>query len=281
MKQFLKLPTVCPTCGNPLELRVSASGTKNLFCNNDNCKAKFINKLTHFVSKHAMNIEGVSEAIAEILYENGFVECFSDLYNLTQYKDELINLEGFGEKSYENLITAIEKSRNTTLERFIVAMGIPNIGRSAAKNIAKHLKGDIKAFIRETAMGFDYTTLEDFGVIANESIHNWLYYFDKEELVKITNALNFDVSSYQTTEVLDNPFKGKSIAVTGKLVNFTRDSINAKIESLGAKPASGVSAKTHYLINNDPTSSSSKNKKANELNIPIITEEEFLKMIGE
>lgn len=276
-----KLPTVCPTCGAPLELRVSASGTKNLFCNNDNCKAKFINKLTHFVSKHAMNIEGVSEAIAEILYENGFVECFSDLYNLTQYKDELINLEGFGEKSYENLVTAIEKSRNTTLERFIVAMGIPNIGRSAAKNIAKHLKGDIKAFIRETAMGFDYTALEDFGVIANESIHNWLHYFDKEELVKITNALNFDVSSYQIAEVSDNPFKGKSIAVTGKLVNFTRDSINAKIESLGAKPASGVSAKTHYLINNDPTSSSSKNKKANELNIPIITEEEFLKMIGE
>lgn len=276
-----KLPTVCPTCGSPLELRVSASGTKNLFCNNDNCKARFINKLTHFVSKHAMNIEGMSEAIAEILHENGFVECFSDLYNLTQYKDELVKLEGFGEKSYENLITAIEKSRNTTLERFIVAMGIPNIGRSAAKNIAKHLKGDIKAFIRETAMGFDYTVLEDFGIVANESIHNWLYYFDKEELVKITNALNFDVSSYQITEASDNPFKGKSIAVTGKLVNFTRDSINAKIESLGAKPASGVSAKTHYLINNDPTSSSSKNKKANELNIPIITEEEFLKMIGE
>lgn len=276
-----KLPTVCPTCGSYLELRVSNSGTKNLYCNNDNCKAKFVAKLTHFVSKHAMNIEGVSEAIAEMLYEKGFVECFSDLYNLTQHKDELINLEGFGEKSYENLITAIEKSRNTTLERFIVAMGIPNIGRSAAKNIAKHLKGDIKAFIRETAMGFDYTVLEDFGVIANESIHNWLHYFDKEELVKITNALNFDVSSYQIAEVSDNPFKGKSIAVTGKLVNFTRDSINAKIESLGAKPASGVSAKTHYLVNNDPTSSSSKNKKANELNIPIITEEEFLKMIGE
>lgn len=282
MKQFLKLPTACPTCGSPLELRISdVFGTKNLYCTNDNCKAKFVAKLTHFVSKYAMNIEGMSEAIAEMLYENGFVECFSDLYNLTQYKDELINLEGFGEKSYENLITAIEKSRNTTLERFIVAMGIPNIGRSAAKNIAKHLKGDIKAFIRETSMGFDYTALEDFGVIANESIHNWLYYFDKEELVKITNVLNFDVSSYQIAEVSDNPFKGKSIAVTGKLVNFTRDSINAKIESLGAKPASGVSAKTHYLINNDPTSSSSKNKKANELNIPIITEEEFLRMIGE
>ena len=274
-----ELPHYCPTCGSELELRVSNSGTKNLYCNNENCKAKFVAKLTHYVSKHAMNIDGISDAIAEILYENKFVECFSDLYKLNQYKEQLTKLEGFGEKSFNNLVSAIEHSRKTTLERFIIAMGIPNVGRSAAKVVAKYFKGNVDAFIKETALGFDYTTLSDFGDIADKSIKNWLNRFDKEELIKLIHILEFDTSHYQVSENTDNPFYGKNIAVTGKLINFSRDSINEKIESLGAKPVSSVTSKTHYLINNDPTSNSSKNKKANELNVPILTEAEFLKMI--
>ena len=276
-----KLPTTCPTCGHTLELRTSETGTKNLYCNNSNCQARLVGKLTHFVSKHAMNIQGVSESIIETLVDHGYIECYSDIYSLEEYKDVLTSIDGFGEKSYENLIKAIDKSRNTTLERFIVAMGIPNIGRSAAKTIARHFKGDLNAFVRETVSGFDYTTLEDFGQVAHDSIYKWLMDFSKRDLVALSQHLTFNVDEYQQQNIVDNPFNGKSVAVTGKLNLFTRDSINTKLESLGAKPASGVTSKTDYLINNDPTSSSSKNKKANELNIPIITEAEFLTMIGE
>ena len=276
-----KLPTVCPTCGHTLELRESDTGTKNLYCNNPNCQAQLVGKLTHFVSKHAMNIQGVSESIIETLVDNGYVACYSDIYKLEEYKDALITIDGFGEKSYNNLIKSINKSKNTTLERFIVAMGIPNIGRSAAKTIAKHFKGDLNAFVRETVAGFDYTTLEDFGQVAHDSVYNWLMNFSKQDLVALSKYLTFNTDEYQEKNVADNPFNGKNIAVTGKLTQFTRDSINAKLESLGAKAVSGVTSKTDYLINNDSTSQSSKNKKANELNIPIITEAEFLAMIGE
>jgi DNA ligase (NAD+) len=276
-----KLPTTCPTCGHTLELRTSDTGTKNLYCNNPNCQAQLVGKLTHFVSKHAMNIQGVSESIIETLVDNGYVECYSDIYTLEEYKDTLIKTDGFGEKSYENLMKSINESRNTTLERFIVAMGIPNIGRSAAKTVAKHFKGDLSAFVRETVAGFDYTTLDDFGQVAHDSIYKWLMNFSKKDLVALSQVLTFNTDEYQEQNIADNPFNGKNVAVTGKLTQFTRDSINAKLESLGAKPASGVTLKTDYLINNDSTSQSSKNKKANELNIPIITEAEFLKMIGE
>lgn len=275
------LPKVCNVCGHTLELRTSDTGTKNLYCNNLNCQARLVGKLTHFVSKHAMNIQGISESIIETLVDHGYIECYSDIYSLEEYKDVLIGIDGFGEKSYENLIKAIDKSRNTTLERFIVAMGIPNIGRSAAKTVAKHFRGDLSAFVRETVAGFDYTTLEDFGQVAHDSIYKWLMDFSKRDLIALSQALTFSTDEYQQINVNDSPFNGKSVAVTGKLNLFTRDSINTKLESLGAKPASGVTSKTDYLINNDPMSSSSKNKKANELNIPIITEAEFLTMIGE
>lgn len=275
------LPKVCNVCGHTLELRTSDTGTKNLYCNNSNCQARLVGKLTHFVSKHAMNIQGVSESIIETLVNNGYIECYSDIYNLEEYKDVLINLDGFGEKSYENLISSINKSRNTTLERFIVAMGIPNIGRSAAKTIARYFKGDLNAFVRETVNGFDYTTLEDFGQVAHDSVYKWLMDFSKKDLIALSQVLIFSTDEYQELNIANNPFNGKNVAVTGKLTQFTRDSINAKLESIGAKPVSGVTSKTDYLINNDATSQSSKNKKANELNIPIITENEFLKMCGE
>ena len=180
-----------------------------------------------------------------------------------------------------NLINSINKSRNTTLERFIVAMGIPNIGRSAAKVIAKHFKGDLNAFVRETISGFNYTILEDFGQVAHDSIYKWLMDFPKKDLVALSKYLTFNTDEYREQNIVNNLFNGKNIAVTGKLNSFNRDSINAKLESLGAKPVSSVTSKTDYLINNDSTSQSSKNKKANELNIPIITEAEYLKMIGE
>lgn len=275
-----KLPTHCPACGVELEMRISATGTKNLYCNNPDCHAKFINKLIHYVSRSAMNIEGISEAIIEMLYQKGFVKNYSDLYKLSDYKSELIGMNGFGEKSYNNLINAIEKSKYTTLDRFIVAMGIPNVGKSAAKLIAKEFKGNINEFIAETAKGFDYTSIETFGEVINSSIHKWLKDFDKTELIALKNVLIFDTTPFETEDVKENPFSGKTLCVTGKLNSFTRDSINAKIESLGAKAASSVSKKTDYVLTNE-ASGSSKYKKAMELGVPVISEEQFLQMIGE
>lgn len=275
-----KLPTHCPACGAELEIKISATGTKNLYCNNPDCHAKFINKLIHYVSRSAMNIEGISEAIIEVLYQKGFVKNYSDLYKLSDYKSELIGMNGFGEKSYNNLINAIEKSKYTTLDRFIVAMGIPNVGKSAAKLIAKKFKGDINNFISETAKGFDYTSIETFGEVINSSIHKWLKDFDKTELIALKNVLIFDTTPFEVKDIKKNPFSGKIIVPTGKLNSFTRDSINAKIESLGAKAASSVSKKTDFVLTNE-ASGSSKYKKAMELGIPVISEEQFLQMIGE
>lgn len=281
MKNFLKLPTVCPACGAELEMKISATGTKNLFCVNPNCHAQFINKIIHYVSRSAMDIEGISEAIIEILYNKGFVKTYSDLYGLEKYKDELIKINGFGEKSYNNLIEAINKSTHTTLDRFIVAIGIPNVGKAAAKLIAKQFGGNFNSFISETAKGFNYTTIDTFGDIINESIHKWLNDFPKDELIKLKEILAFDTAPFEKKEINDNPFINKNICVTGKLNSFTRDSINAKIESIGAKAVSGVTSKTDYLITNTPDSGSSKNNNAKKYGTKIITEEEFLKMIGE
>jgi DNA ligase (NAD+) len=188
-----------------------------------------------------------------------------------------------GEKSVSTLLKSIEKSRDVKLENFIVALGIPNIGLSAAKTISKYFNGDYEKFIQayfSYHMGhFSWTLLDDFGEVMAQSMQEYL----EENLHMIDELAKemYFVHQESKAEVKENPFNGKNVAVTGKLLHFTRDSINAKLESLGAKPASGVSAKTDYLINNDPTSNSSKNKKANELNIPIITESQFLEMIGE
>lgn len=276
-----KLPTHCPACGAELEMKISATGTKNLFCVNPNCHAQFINKIIHYVSRSAMDIEGISEAIIEMLYNKGFVKTYSDLYGLEKYKDELIKINGFGEKSYNNLIEAINKSTHTTLDRFIVAIGIPNVGKAAAKLIAKQFGGNFNSFISETAKGFNYTTIDTFGDIINESIHKWLNDFPKDELIKLKEILAFDTAPFEKKEINDNPFINKNICVTGKLNSFTRDSINAKIESIGAKAVSGVTSKTDYLITNTPDSGSSKNNNAKKYGTKIITEEEFLKMIGE
>lgn len=276
-----KIPTVCPDCGAKLELRKSIFGIKNLFCVNPNCHAQFINKIIHYVSRSAMDIEGISEATIEILYSKGFVKTYSDLYGLEKYKDELIKINGFGEKSYNNLIEAINKSTHTTLDRFIVAIGIPNVGKAAAKLIAKQFGGNFNSFISETAKGFNYITIDTFGDVINESIHKWLNDFPKDELVRLKEILTFDTTPFEKKEINDNPFTNKNICVTGKLNSFTRDSINTKIESIGAKAVSGVTSKTDYLITNTPDSGSSKNNNAKKYGTKIITEEEFLKMIGE
>ena len=270
----LVIPDTCPCCGAKTEIKYT-DNSKFLMCTNPNCSAKLLAKFTHFVSRNCANIDGLSEKTLEQLISRGFLQSFKDIYHLCEHKNELICLEGLGEKSVSNMLKSIEKSRDIKLENFLNSLGIPDVGLSTAKTIAERFDSCQSFIIR--AVDFNWEDLDGIGNLTAEKIHNFIN-THLDEVRELSKEFNFIED--EEIEIQDNPFNGKSVAVTGKLHHFTRDSINAKLENLGAKPASGVTAKTHYLINNDPTSSSSKNKKANELNIPIITEDEFLEMIN-
>ena len=274
----IEIPKYCPVCGGETEV-VTENASEVLMCKNPNCSGKLLGRLNFFVSKPALNIEGLSESILSLLVDWKWVKSFIDIYHLSDHRDYWTKIGGFGEKSVDKILNAIENSKDVKLENFICALSIPNIGKSASKTIADHFNGDYEEFINAYFYWhFDWTTLPDFGRVMADSLNTYLH-DNLEEINELASEMRF--IKRENRVVLENPFMGKSVAVTGKLTHFTRDSINAKLESLGAKPASGVSAKTDYLINNDPTSNSSKNKKANELNIPIITEAQFLEMIGE
>ena len=271
-----KLIDKCPSCGQPLIIK--NTGTANiLYCPNEDCSSRKLAQFTHFVSKNCMDIRGLSEATLSILISHGYINDFKSIYRLSNHKNEIINLDGFGEKSVEKLLQAIEKSRNIKLENFIAALGIPNIGSSAAKTISNYFHGNYNEFIQAYNNKFNWTMLEDFGAVMAESINNYLH-DNFEEVNDLAKEMNFVLP--EDHNVNDGQFNAKTLCVTGKLNHFTRDSINEKITSLGAKAANSVSSKTDYLITNE-ASGSSKYKRAVELNIPIITEDEFLKMIGE
>jgi DNA ligase (NAD+) len=227
-----------------------------------------------------MDVEGLSEATLELLISNGYVNQFRDIYHLSDHQTQLIHLPGMGPKSVKKLLESIEKSREVKLENFICALGIPNIGLSASKTIAKFYEGDyglLSFHILTQIHNIDWTILEDFGKVMSDSLNQYLdeYWRDIDKLAK---EMNFIIP--EKREVTDNPFMGKTLGVTGKLQHFTRDSINEKIISLGAKTAGSVSKNCAYLITNE-SSGSSKYKKAIDLGVPIITESEFLRMIGE
>jgi DNA ligase (NAD+) len=223
-----------------------------------------------------MNVDGLSEATLERFISLGYIKDFKSIYRLSDHYDQLVKLDGFGSKSVQKLLQAIENSRDVKLENFIAALGIPNIGLSAAKTISTHFNGDYDEMIDANFYWhFDWTTLPDFGQVMADSIVTYLH--DNFEMVnELALEMRFVKSEHK--EVVQNPFNGKTICVTGKLIKFTRDSINAKITELGAKAAGSVSSKTHYLITNE-ASGSSKYRKALELNIPILTEDEFLNML--
>lgn len=269
-----KLIDKCPSCGE--ELIIKNTGTANvLYCQNEDCLSRKLAQFVHLASKNCLDIRGMSEATLQDLISHGFLRNFKDIYYLSNNYNDLICLEGFGKKSVDNLLKSIEDSRNVKLANFIAALGIPNIGLSAAKTISNYFNGDIYKVFNAFFNNFDWTKLDDVGSTMEKSINEYFYYHiaDVEELA---NEMNFIIQEQEA--VTENSLTGKSICVTGKLNNFTRDSINEKIISLGAKVASSVSKNTDYLITNEQ-SGSSKCKKAVELNIPIITEEEFLKML--
>jgi DNA ligase (NAD+) len=273
----LTIPQFCPCCGEHTEIKYT-DNSKFLVCPNPDCTAKLVAKFTHFVGRDCMNIEGLSEATLEgLIIGSQWVSEFRDIYHLKEYRCLWAGFPGFGEKSVDKILDAIEKSRDVKLENFICALSIDGVGKSASKTIADAFDGDFSAFYEAFKNGYNWADLQDIGDKTASNITKYLTE-NEAEIVDFASEMRFVVP--KKIEAKENPFIGKTLCVTGKLFNFTRDDINAKIASLGAKAASSVSKNTDYLITNEQ-SSSSKYKKAIELNIPIITEQEFLNLIGD
>ena len=272
---ILKIPTTCPCCGKPTEVKYT-DNSKVLMCTNPDCAAKKLARFTHFVSRKCMNIDGLSERTLEALISNNLIKNFRDIYHLNEHLDKLYTIDGMGKKSVENLLNSIEKSRDVKLENFIAALGIPNIGLSAAKTISKKFNGSHYDFVHALSSGYDFSQIDDFGEITNKSLHDW--WDSKDPMVELLPMeVNFIVENDASSNA---SLDGKSFCITGSLTHYTnRDALVKVIEDNGGKYVSSVSKKTDYLINNDKTSTSGKNKKAIDLNIPIISEEDFINMI--
>ena len=272
----VSVPTTCPECKEWAEIQCQIEA-ETLHCTNDFCPAKLIQKLVHFVSRNAMNIDGLSEATLQSIQRAVIIEGFVDLYNLEDYREELERLDGFGERSVDKLLDAIEKSREVTLDRFIYSLSIPLIGRTASKALAKHCHYNYESFLMASLFTSDWS-IPDFGNKMKASLQKFVRE-NIEWIEELANELTFICPISYTTNETD--LSEKTFVITGSLYNFSnRDELKDKIESLGGKVSGSVSAKTRYLINNDKESNSSKNKKAKELGVEIITEDDFIRMIG-
>ena len=271
----LFIPNTCPVCGGKTEI-IKDNESKVLICTNDNCKGKLLGKLVHFCSKNAINIEGMSEATLQFLIDKGWVKSFHDIYKLDYHRENWKEYDGFGDKSVDKLLDAIEDSRNTTLDRFIYSLSIPQIGRSASKDIAKFFNNNYEEF-KMYGTTINYTQIDGFGESMNNSLHKWL---SENHIMMGELAKEFTFKKEKNNNSLVD-LSGKTFVITGSLIHYkNRDELVSVIESMGGKVSGSVSAKTSYLINNDSQSSSSKNQKAKQLNIPIISEEDFINMIS-
>ena len=273
----IEIPEYCPICKGNTKI-VKENESEVLMCTNPNCTGKKIALFEHFVSKKAMNIEGMSEATIEFLINKGWIHTFKDIYHLSNYKEEWQKCNGFGKKSVENILNAIEKSRNIKMENYLCALGIPNVGLSTAKILSNKFNGDYDEFVQAVLTGFDLTSLEGFGDIIKNSILTWIRSSGLDD--SLADEMKFIIEEKKQNDGVN--LDGKTFCITGSLNHFAnRDALIADIETHNGKFVSSISAKCNYLINNDSTSLSSKNKKAQALNIPIITEEEYLQMIKE
>ena len=273
-----RLPMACPCCGQELIEKTTSGGTRQLFCKNPYCAAKLVRKFTHFCEKTRMNIEGLSETTLEKLIGHGWVRNFGDLYELEQHREAIIQADGFGVKSFERMQAAIERSRHCTLAKFIAGLGIPMVGRHAGRDLDRYFNGSWEAFEQAIQDGFDFTQLPDFGQTMHNNIYTW--YADAEEATlwkPLLNHIEFVKETSTMSIDTNNPFAGKTVVATGKLMNYTRDGIQMKLLSLGAKPASSVTKKTDYVIVGEKAGS--KLTKAQQLGIKTLTEEEFEAML--
>lgn len=271
----LEIPKVCPVCHQPTKI-LQENDVKVLTCPNPDCEAKHIKGLSLFVSRDAFNIEGLSEATLEKFVQKGFIHGLRDVFHLQDHKEEIIEMEGMGEKSYANLIQAIEKSRNIPTARFIYSLGIPNVGLSNAKLLCRYFKDDIAALMSADAE--EITTIEGIGPIIAKNVES--FFADSKirgRVEELLSEVHLEKEFLSEDEMI---LKDMTFVITGSVHHFAnRNEVKALIESRGGKVAGSVSSKTNYLINNDAASASSKNKKAKELGVPIITEDEFLELI--
>ena len=268
----LPIPATCPVCGGETKIQ-NMNDTETLYCTNPECAAKKIKSFTLFVSRDALNMEGLSEATLEKFISMGFIHEYADLFHLTEHRDAIVDMEGFGEKSYANLVDSIEKARNTTLPRLIYGLGIANIGLVNAKMLCRHFDYDLDAL--QSAKEEELSDIEGVGdVIAGAFVSYMNNPANKEKIDHLLPELHLEKPEGSTE---NQNLAGLSFVVTGTLNSFeNRNALKEEIEKRGGKVTGSVTSRTECLINNDVTSSSSKNKKAKELNVPILSEEDFL-----
>lgn len=268
----LPIPATCPVCGGETKIQ-NMNDTETLYCTNPECAAKKIKSFTLFVSRDALNMEGLSEATLEKFISMGFIHEYADLFHLAEHRDAIVDMEGFGEKSYANLVDSIEKARNTTLPRLIYGLGIANIGLVNAKMLCRHFDYDLDAL--QSAKEEELSDIEGVGdVIAGAFVSYMNNPANREKIDHLLPELHLEKPESSTE---NQNLAGLSFVVTGTLNSFeNRNALKEEIEKRGGKVTGSVTSKTECLINNDVTSSSSKNKKAKELNVPILSEEDFL-----
>lgn len=270
------IPERCPVCQGETKIR-QVGNAKALYCMNPECQAKHVKAFALFVSRDALNIEGLSEATLEKFISRGYIHTFADIFHLDRYKDEIQGMEGFGEKSYRKLIESVKKARTTTLPRVVYSLGIAGIGLANAKVICRELKYDVEALLMVTEE--ELNEIQGVGEVLAKA---FIGYFSDAKHVENFRKLLEELTIPEETSTKKQIFEGVNFVITGSVTHFAnRGEVKELIESLGGKVTGSVTSKTNYLINNDVTSTSSKNKKANELGIPIISEETFLELVNQ
>ena len=281
------IPHTCPCCGEPTRIHETKSvadgeekTTRTLYCDNPGCETRRLRQFVHFASEKAMDMEGLSAATLEKFIGRGFVHSYMDLYRLDEHRAEIVQMEGFGEKSWQRLWDAIQRSRNTTFERYLIAMDIPMIGNTASRTLARQFHSSLDAFEEAVASHYDFTQLPDFGETLHQNIYdwfaveeNWYIWYELREFVHIAPP-----PETPAADPGNSPLAGLTIVVTGKVEPYTREGINAQIEALGAHAGSSVSSKTNYLVCGE--NAGSKLDKARALGIPVLTPAEFFQMAG-
>lgn len=271
------IPEVCPVCGGQTEVR-QLNDVKSLYCTNPDCQAKKIKSFTLFTSRDALNIAGLSEATLEKFIGVGMIHEYADIFHLDRHQEEIVEMDGFGQKSYDNLIAAAEKASHTTLPRMVYGLGVAGIGLANAKMICRHFKNDFEAMRHATVE--ELVEIDGIGEVLAQA---WAAFFSDGKNNAIVDhllaELTFEAGDEESSEDADETFAGMNFVITGSLEHFkNRKELQELIERRGGKVTGSVTSKTNYLINNDVASSSSKNKKARELGVPILSEEEFLKL---
>ena len=275
---ILDIPSVCPSCGKPVEI-IEKNGIETLNCVNPECPTKHIKRIATFASKNGMNIEGLSETRIEYLIENGYIHNELDFYRLKddqELLDELKNEEGWGEKSVQNLLKAIEKSRNTDLAHFLFSLSIPLLGHDLAKKLTAYFSDDIGNFVSYVKNPVSLSDEDGIGPVKSQKLEDWCKSCDVPHLESLIAELHFKKKVKQAASLA-----GLTFVITGNVHEYkNRDEFKASVETRGGKVSGSVSGKTSFLVNNDVESTSGKNKKAKELGIPIISEDEFIAKFG-